>query len=1164
MPSAVVANGFADISAIAASTSRNVAVVAERSGRLTLLDLLRQADGLYDTRVIGEGYDAPRHLAIDDARGTLVIADADGLWLARLNNANRDAATPFASAPGEVLGLGVVAGAPTASLAVLDGKPSPHLVSYSLGTPPGDSVSDLLPPAPGASGLAVSADGRSAVLLAASGAGPVLQLGDFDAGTLTQLTPQPLPFGGRVLTLAPGWVLVAGPGGQLAAVRDDGVVRILPPDALGSSVLDAAVSGPASVLRAVGGDVVETRLPTGLTEPVLLTMDPAPLFVGAYAPVHVDTAGSGLAFDDLELTVKDAALGAVSPSRDETFDPDHPHLLLTAGWRTGTGTVVARNRTTGEAVGRASFDVTDTWADPDEGPAYAVTGRCEAPVVRSAWGGGDAGPQNVDIYKAPAAWRVGIVLIDTTTRPYPGASGGLNTMRTNWSDAFSGGVTVGGVTRSVSGFWSQVSYGRLTMSLVGAKIAGPVHALGTWEDYFEVENKNDLPDRWNPKPDTWKSFVSSLEQANAVASAAGDPLVLDLAQTDAVVFVVRTANRPFVVDPPTSTSIGRFVWPQQSTQTVKLNGSDRTLPMVMMPEDWTAIDGRQVYATLAHELGHSLQLPDLYLYDWMNQGNAQRQLDRWDLMDADGGLPELSLPFRMALGWVAKGEVRAFNFAANGGVPILETVTLQALGRNPLPANGVRGVEVRIAQGRNYYFEYRNPQGTPMGDGSLPLGQVVMGVDVVSPKGPQNYDNRPMTLRLYDDPDHVDDTDGVLTEGAFLSPGHDYRERDFSEGAPKDFVATVLAVRPDSADLQIRYDSEAKPELSIRTWPNGDHQWQSPDIQVRNAKSDADPRWLNVPWGGNPNRVVATVKNHGGLEARDVRGYFSVKNLTTNADDQPPAALEPLGLSGPVTIPAGQTRELEVQWVAPEGGHYCVTVDIPLYEDPGDPAVHESSDRDNFAQSNYDQFWSESGSPSARKRFTVILANPTDAATVVFPRVRQTSPFYRTYLEHSWLRLGPKQERTIGVMTESLDGDPAWAAFVDRNRGVMWETPNLLEVSGWVHAVCAPQCTGGVSLAVHSGRRTRFEDLRFYPEPGAAGVVRASDGTPANNGQVLMTAWREGEDPAKRLTASADVQNDGGFFVYHAQLERGMVATLHYLGGYGFAPVDTGRLDVEW
>ena len=99
MPSAVVANGFADISAIAASTSRNVAVVAERSGRLTLLDLLRQADGLYDTRVIGEGYDAPRHLAIDDARGTLVIADADGLGCPPPNSGQASDVHPASSSP---------------------------------------------------------------------------------------------------------------------------------------------------------------------------------------------------------------------------------------------------------------------------------------------------------------------------------------------------------------------------------------------------------------------------------------------------------------------------------------------------------------------------------------------------------------------------------------------------------------------------------------------------------------------------------------------------------------------------------------------------------------------------------------------------------------------------------------------------------------------------------------------------------------------------------------------------------------------------------------------------------------------------------------------------------------------------------------------------------
>ena len=96
---------------------------------------------------------------------------------------------------------------------------------------------------------------------------------------------------------------------------------------------------------------------------------------------------------------------------------------------------------------------------------------------------------------------------------------------------------------------------------------------GTWEDNFDLETIPDpanpgatLPRRWNPKPDTWAKLVSTLEQAN---SAAATPVV-NFSQTDAVVFVVRTANNPFVANPPTGTSIGRFVWPQQSTQGVTL------------------------------------------------------------------------------------------------------------------------------------------------------------------------------------------------------------------------------------------------------------------------------------------------------------------------------------------------------------------------------------------------------------------------------------------------------------------------------------------------------------------------------------------------------------------------------------------------------------------
>jgi M6 family metalloprotease-like protein len=1166
MASSTVAIGFADIVGIAYSSSRKVAVVAERSGRLTLLDLLREEDGLYESRVIGTGYDQPTHVAVDGTNSRVIVADADGLWQAKLSNANRAAATAFATQPDGVRSLGVLAGAGAASgLAVLDG-PTPRLRRFSLGDQPGTSVTDLLPGLVGALDAALTLDGTAAHILTSVSGVLTLQHGDFALGTVVPVF-QPLPFGGRVAAMSRGWALIAGPSGQLAAVGAGGVRVVAGTTVLPSAGRPVAAIEDERALLAAGGEILEISLPIGITDPVLLTVEHGPMFVGGYAPVRIDTTGSGLSFDDLVLSTDDVDFGAMSPSKDDTFDPGRPHLLLAGGWKKGPSKVVARNASTGEVVGRAAFEIIDGWDKRDEGPTFSITGKVNAPIVRPAWGGGGAGPQNVDVFKAPAQWRVAIVMIDTTSNTFPTVAAQLNPIVNDWRNAMTAGVAVGGVNTSVTEYYKEVSYGKLSMSLVGNSIAGPVHAPGSWDTYFEVETEPDpanpgmtRPRRWNPKPDAWKAMVSAIEQANADAAAATPPrpALVDFSKTDAIAFVIRTVNMPDpAVVPATATSIGRYVWPQQSTQTIKLNGSDRTLPMLFMPENWTAIDGRQIHETLAHEIGHSLQLPDLYLYQWMNQGLAQRQLNDWDLMHRDAGLPGLSLANRMALGWIPAAEVKTFNFAANGGGAVLEPVTLHAIGATPLPAGQFRGVEVRVANGRNYYFEYRNRQGASLADSSLPMGQVVMGVDVSSPKGGQVYDSRPMIMRLRDDPDARDDTDSILTEGAFLGAGDDYREQDFSDGAPKDFVATVLEVHADRAVLQIRYNSEARPELSIRTWPNGDKQWQSPDIEVRNAKSDADAKWLNVPWGGNPNRVVAKVTNRGGLPARDVRAHFSIKNLTTNADDQPPAQLEPLDVSNPVTIPAGQTRELEIAWVAPTSGHYCITVDLPLYEEPGNPAIHESSDRDNFAQSNYDKFWSESGSPSTRKRFKVKLENPTSSPSIVFPRIRQTSPFYRVFLEHSWLRLGPHQTRDIEVMVESLVNDPLWEDFVSQHEGEVFEVPNILEISGWVQGVCAPQCTGGATVETRSGVASQFEGLEFSPEPGGLGVVRTSHGDAVDNGTVLMTAYREGDDPSQQLTATDEVSNDGRFFAFMQGLEEGMLAQFFYLGGFGFAPCES-------
>jgi M6 family metalloprotease-like protein len=679
------------------------------------------------------------------------------------------------------MGISQVAGAPIG--VVLDGTPSPHVDSYNLGANPGSTVTSLLKSLDGATNAAV-ADATSAFVLASSAAGPILQCADWTTATVTQMSNGALPFGGHVVALDSDWALVVSKDAKFVCVRRDGTLRR--PRGAGSAapVTAVAVTAQGHVLMTTSDSVLEDALPPGIRERVLLTMDPEPVFIGGYAPVHIDVTGSGLTINDIQLSVKDPALGAISPSRDETFDAGDPVLLLCGGWKPGVGEILAKEAATGMVVGRTAFRIDDTWHDQNVGPSFCVTGQVNSPVVKPAWGGGDAGVQNVNVFKAPAKWRVAIVMVDTTTNLYPTAAADLNQIRTNWFNHFTGGVASGGVTRSVASYYAEVSYGKFSMELVGNAVAGPIHAAGSWDDLFEVETTPDpanpgatLPRRWNPKPDSWKTVVSTLEQANDVATKAGNPPLIDLTKTDAVAFVVRTVNTPTGANPPTPTSIGRFVWPQQTTMTVKLNGKDATLPMLMMPENWTAIDGRQTYETLAHELGHTLQLPDLYLYPWMNQGLVQRELGEWDLMCNDGGLSQFSLPFRMALGWVGPNEVKPYNFATNGAVPVVDTITLQALETKTIPPNTLRGAEIRLADGRNYYFEFRSRQGASIGDANLPLGPVVVGTDVVSPTGAQNLDSRVMTMRLEDDPDAVDDTDGRRTQGAFLTVGKDYRRR---------------------------------------------------------------------------------------------------------------------------------------------------------------------------------------------------------------------------------------------------------------------------------------------------------------------------------------------------------------------------------------------------
>src|SRR5262249_2082620 len=144
---------------------------------------------------------------------------------------------------------------------------------------------------------------------------------------------------------------------------------------------------------------------------------------------------------------------------------------------------------------------------------------------------------------------------------------------------------------------------------------------------------------------------------------------------------------------------------------------------------------------------------------------------------------------------------------------------------------------------------------------------------------------------------------------------------------PTDFKIDVSGIDTTKADVRIRYGVNSKPDPSIRPWPaSADRQWQSPDIEIQNARNLADPARFNVPWVGNNNTVIARVKNNGALDAPQVRANFYVKNYNVGGTPETFLGTDVHDVS------AGATVNFQANWNPPAEGHFCIIVRIPLYQ----------------------------------------------------------------------------------------------------------------------------------------------------------------------------------------------------------------------------------------
>ena len=828
--------------------------------------------------------------------------------------------------------------------------------------------------------------------------------------------------------------------------------------------------------------------------PVTLIPSRKTLFVGAYTRLRVEIdPGSGLTWDDLVFEVPDGLpAGLVSVARGPGYSAEKPTPMLLAGHAPGVYRVEARERASGTVVGELKYKVTDRWSNRKAGPSLWFSSTQASGAAGSAWGGGPGGPQNVNVVPASGTRRIAILFVDTSSRRYTTNATTMQGHRDRWLDEVVNGVAAGGVTRSSAAWYREVSYNGFTLS---AQTFGPVQLPGSFTSYFNDDG----------------TFKGSFPQA-CITAADG---VIDYTQFDTILCVSRSV-------PATATTAMRSAWPYASIGAwgpYTTTEGNLNLGIVSMPNEWGTSDNREIFETFSHELGHNLGLGDQY-----TPAVAGRNPGAWEMMHDDDPLPHFSIAHRMMLGWVQPGWVRTFNFVSSGA-PVDQTVTLSPLQDGAPPPGRFAGIEIRVADGLNYYLEYRNGENPFIGDRALPTDDRVLGTDVASPPYVPPL-SRPTILLLRDDGND---------DGAVLGNGDFYTETDNSDPLfPTDFRIDVSGINGSRADVRIRYGVNGRPDPSIRPWPAGPgREWQSPDIEVRNAKNAADPTWFNVPWVGNPNTVVAKVKNAGNLDAPAVHVDFAVKNF--NIGGAPEAWIG----SETRDVAAGATVEFSAPWTPPATGHYCVVVRIPLYQVPTALSVVEQTELNNLAQSNYTRFNTSTSSPSTREVTSVEVGNPYDKPTRVFLVANQTNPLYRTYLQHTWLLLEPGEIRKIRVMLEHAldpaeDRLPPDVRLDPRTVKKVQREPNNVGLRALIedpddtprHALAV---LGGAQVQVVTGRGTRFEDLKRGEEVVTGRVVTVDDGSPVD-GQVIVTVDRKRGVPEAYGYVTGRVV-DGGFEV---------------------------------
>ena len=1149
-------NGAVVAGCVAFDDSANSIWLANDAGEIHSLRLM-------DTlgRLAGSGYRSPIGLILNSDGLGLTVVEASGLvWQTAREGADRAQASQVADAAEPVVAAALH---PDGRIVILTAAGAVRALDQVAGTVEqlGDGFSQPL-------ALSIDAGAQLAVVLEAGVADRGLRVLELETGVVRPS----IAIGGETSAIlateqlngAPA-VLCCGAAGQLSLVD------------LGGAVTEA---GPALAAAAVGlcrwGRLVLAATETtveavewGLEAGSLpISMPIRPLFVSGYTRVDVDLASKGLTRADIRFALEEGAEGGfVSAGIEPDSDAGLTRVVVCAGMEPGEYHLVANKVSDSSFLGRARYRVTAHWPDEEVGPPVSITGK--HPVfVHGSWGGGPAGPQNVNVLAAPDTWRVLLVLVDTKDGRF--SAGDVAGMKTRWT------TNLIGPGNCVKTFYEENSLFNTaggvrprgtTITLANNDVLGPVHLDLGWGDCFEPNKMSDVWSGWNPKSTFWQDCATALCDVLA-DNGTGDAV---LRSCDAVVFIVHTASAGLVKigdkDYP-----AEFVWPQADGATfwskTQFATSFIDKPVVLINDDQPSggpanmLPGMEV---LCHELGHTLGLEDLYQRgDYPAEVDA-RAIDDLDYMGSEFTLPQASLANKMRLGWIDPVWIDSFDFGKN---PAGRDVVLQAvesMARSGPPSGRKAGIEVRIQDGWNYYFEYRRTLASEMTDQKLATSaggaQVVLGTDV-RPDGSAKP-ARPVILRLGVDADG----NGPLLK----ANGEDYEETDTTNPNRDHDFRLVFdqfdPVDPNAVHVKVEYIAAHRPQLQIMPAP-GRGDWKSPDIDL------TGPGGANKIQKGRRHTVIVRVHNQGSLAAQNVRVGLAWLPFTTSAGawvNLPDPPRQDVPALGAVTFTQDWDVPAEMKVDDIEVEHFCVKASIDAFVDPRDPSHNEIVVFDNWAQSNFDTTTISDGSPSERHWTGLTVTNTLPQRATFLTVAEQDNDFFRVYVGNAWLRLPPGQTRMIEAGYESLAGDEVRGGDFERAFADGMEAPNRASFNSFVVRDDPSHCSSkevvwGAGLALRVGRRTSVDDWHMQGEVLRGHVLGHRDGMPQpmTSGQVNIVFWTE-DRPGDELMASANMDATGRFTVLvpgpimQRVGQAPISAEVFYLGTPIWAPCRSGE-----